>query len=218
MPFIPHIHYASPCPDRLYKYCTREVYQKYIRHGCFRVGTHAEYRNAFEEKGAEYGDSYEGNESVLIKGPAAIGDHTIGTEGAMIFDQYASAYVFSMAAAYSADDHDKWFARAGCGYELCVALDGKRFVELLAHRIHRRRQMGPIIAGKPLYQTGLIDLEKVTPKKFDIFLYKNPSLAWENEYRLIYVDQRLGSESRQAIFPESMKLADCIIDVVERKP
>lgn len=55
MPLIPDIYYAGPCPDRLYKYCTRAVYRDHIRQGRFRIGTHAEYRKAYEEHGAEYG-------------------------------------------------------------------------------------------------------------------------------------------------------------------
>lgn len=151
----------------------------------------------------------------MIKGPVDLGEHGVGPEGAMIIDRFVNAFVFSMAAGYSTQDHKKWFQRSGCGYHVGVVLDGKRFVELLAHRIHRRRRGGPIAAAKPIYRTGVVDLSKEQPKMVDIFRYKHPSLSWENEYRLIYADPKLGDESRQALFPQSMKLANCIIDVIE---
>ena len=131
----PPIYFRDEAPEYLYKYCTRKIYDEYIKVGNFRMGTLEEYRTAFEEKGAEYGDYYEGNEAVLKRGPVEIGGHSVGEQGAVIIDRNVNAYVFSTSSHYSTKDHKKWFKRKGCEYDLCIKLRSAPFLNLLAHQI-----------------------------------------------------------------------------------
>jgi hypothetical protein len=196
------------------KYCKQMDYEQYIRHGCFKVGTHAEYRTVYEQKGAEYGDSHEGNEPLLIKGTATIGGTSVDEHGACVITRIENAYVFSASLEYTQESHKRWYGREGCSYDICVVLVARSFLERLAHRLDRRLRQGPVLAGKPIYRTGIIDLQKHERKLGDIFFYKNVSLEWEKEYRLVYAVSEKDPIDARPMFPYSSKLADCIVRVI----
>jgi len=216
MSWWPEIYYRDEAPEYLYKYCTRDVYDKHIKAGEFRIGTLAGYRSAFEEKGAEYGDHYEGNEAVFKRGPVEIAGHSLGEQGGIIIDRNVNAYIFCVSSHYSKKDHEKWFKRKGCNYDLCIKLRSSPFLNLLAHKIDfQHRKNGSVMCGKPLYDgRGVIYLDKETPKKRDIYLYKNPDLAWEKEYRLVYLNPHIHVQDKVPFIASSMKFLECIEEVI----
>ncbi len=215
MTWWPPIYYRDEAPEYLYKYCTRNVYDKHIKAGEFRMGTLADYRTAFEEKGAEYGDYYEGNEAVFKRGPVEISGRSVGKQGGVIIDRNVNAYVFSASSHYSKNDHKKWFARKGCNYDLCIKLRSSPFLNLLAHKIDIQHRNGKVMCGKPLYDgRGVIYLENETPKTGDIYLYKNPNLAWEKEYRLVYLNANIHVQEIVPFIASSSKFIECIEEVI----
>lgn len=207
------LSYWDACPDLVYKYCSRDVYERFLKQGTFRVGTLHEYRRAFEEKGAEFGDYIEGNETLLFKGPIEIGGSKVSEQGAFIVDRFENAFVCSTATEYTAEAHNIWKEREGCGYDICVVLKAREFFEQLARQIHKRKSGVKIFAAKPIYSSAIIDAQKEPPKKGDIFRYKSPSLEWEKEYRLVAVDPTLSPKSVTPLIARSFRLEKCIVDV-----
>jgi hypothetical protein len=206
----------NKCPDYVYKYCARDVYENHIMHGSFRLGTLAEYRTVFESKGAEYGDSCEGNEILLIKGPVEIAGQEVGEEGVVIADQHVNAYVFSTALTYSKVAHQKWYERNGCGYDLCLKLRAEDFFIELAHKI-RFRVHGDrsFMLAKPIYGNNFVELGKDSVQKGDKYLYKTKKLEWEDEYRLVCSSPRIMFNSATPIYPKSLKIIDFIEEVFD---
>ena len=185
---MPNIQFMDPCPEHLYKYCSRANYETYVKQGSFRLGTLQDYRDAYELRGDEYGDHLEGNPTFKLKGPMEIAGQRVGGHGGVILDMFFKAFVFCTSSNYSSDHHKIWFEREGCGYDVCVKLRGPEFLEELATEVLNRGLEVKIFAAKPIYQSGVIDLSKETVKKTVPFLTKHPRFEWEEEYRLVCVD------------------------------
>ena len=182
------IRFLDPCPEYLYKYCSRANYEMYVKEGSFRLGTLQDYRDAYELRGDEYGDHLEGNATFMWKGPAELAGRRVGGQGAIVVDLFFNAFLFCAAYTYSSDHHKTWFEREGCGYDVCVKLRGAEFLEELATEVLNRGLEVSLFAAKPIYRSGVITLGKETVKKEDPFRYKHPRFEWEEEYRLVCVD------------------------------
>ena len=209
------LHYLTPCPEHLYKYCRRDIYEEHIRRGSFRLGTLHDFRVAYNEQGAEYGDQYEGNPTLLKKGPFETAGQSVGEHGGAVFDIFVNAYIFSAAVEYSKHHHKTWFERDGCGYDVCVVLKAKEFLEQLARQVRSKSGQVGIVAAKPIYRSGVIDLAKEPLRDADQFLIKHPRFAWESEYRLVCSDPTLPPNSIKPLFVNSFRLASCIDHVLE---
>ena len=72
------------------------------------------------------------------------------------------------------------------------------------------------MCGKPLYDgRGVIYLDNETPKKGDVYFYKNPDLAWEKEYRLVYLNARIHAQETVPFVASSSKFIKCIEEVIQ---
>jgi hypothetical protein len=186
--------FKDECPQFLYKYCTQSTYDEYLAKGSFRFGTLANYRRVNEIDGSEYGDSHEGSEHVLFSPPGNVGGIAIPSHGAIIISRTVNALVFCASFEYNQNDHLRWFNRKGCGYDICLKLDARPLIEQLARKIRIHFPAARIIAAKPIYKSGLLDTKSEKPEQFQEYLFKNPNLKWEKEYRVLVEAPQLGVE------------------------
>lgn len=199
------------CPDYVYKYCSRNVFETHIKKGSFKLGALADYRDAYENKGAEYGDGVEGNPSLFKKGPCDFGGQTVESDGGIVIDLLTNAFIFSAALTYSVIDHERWFLRKGCGYDICLKIKGKRFFKSLAFELSNKGYKGAkFFIAKPIYNNGSANLSGDNQYLVDHFLVKNDQLIWENEYRFICAIPKLSVNSKQPIFVNSIEALSCI--------
>ena len=216
------LQFLDPCPEHLYKYCSRKIYENHLKEGELRLGTLEYYREEYEKHGVEYGDHLEGNPTFLLRGPTQVAGQSVGEHGAVIVDEFVNAFVFCAAFEYSPDHHRIWFEREGCGYDMCVVFRASEFLEQLAEVIRDMRAQVAIMAAKPIYRSGVINLQKETPKQGDMFRYKHPRFEWEREYRLVCVHEKhlecpteyVFNRSTEPLFARSCKLANCIESVL----
>ena len=210
------IYAKDKCPEYVYKYCTTEVYEKFIRHGSFLMGTHAGYRDAYESIGAEYGDHIEGNPSIIGKGLLELDGGSVGPEGALLIDHYVNAYIFSVSLSYSKKDHGVWHQRTGCNYDLCLKIRAEDFFIELAHKTRFQTPFGrSFMLAKPIYNNGYMHAENGAVKKGNMLLCKSRELEWEKEYRLICKPSNLAYNQLHPISPKSLKARAFIEDIIE---
>lgn len=182
------------CPEFLYKYCTQTTYDQYLALGSFRFGTLANYRHVNEIDGSDYGDSHEGSEHFLHKPPGSFGGLVIPSKGAIITSRTVNAFVFCTSFEYSSNDHLRWFKRKGCGYDVCLKLEARPLIDQLVRKIRIHFPSARIVGAKPIYKSGLLDPKSKELEPFQEFLFKNPNLEWEKEYRILVLVQQMGVE------------------------
>ncbi|WP_444956934.1 hypothetical protein [Microbulbifer sp. ZKSA002] len=200
------------CPEYVYKYCTTTTYREHIKNGSFRLGTLAEYKQAYEEKGAEYGDYNEGNCTTIIGG-RDIDSQLISNKGALIVDRTVNAYVFSTALNYSIKDHEKWYHRNGCNYDLCLKIRAKDFfIELADAARLKIPDKQEYLLAKPFYNNGFSHSEI---RSTDPYLQKSKHLEWEGEYRLVLATTGLRVDSKDHIILKSKNALNFIEDEIE---
>ena len=187
--------FKDECPEFLYKYCTQNTYDEYLAKGSFRFGTLASYRRVNEIDGSEYGDSHEGAEHLLFKPPGNVGGIVVPTKGVLIVSRTVNALVFCTSLEYNQNDHLHWLKRKGCGYDVCLKLEARPLIEQLARKIRGYFPFARIIVAKPIYKSGLLDMKSEKSEQFQEYLFKNPDLEWEKEYRILVLDQQLDVES-----------------------
>lgn len=205
------IEQKDSCPEYVYKYCSQDVFESYIKQGSFRLGSLADYRNAYESKGAEYGDSVEGNPSQLLRGLGSFDGRPINPEGGIVIDYITNAHVFSTSFSYSADDHEKWYKREGCGYDICLKIKAKQFFQCLALATYDNGyKNAKFFVAKPIYNNGTATLLEKGPFLVDNFLVKDRSLCWEKEYRFICAIPGLSPFDNRPIIVKSMRALNFI--------
>ncbi len=205
--------FKDECPEFLYKYCTHRTYDEYLAKGSFRFGTLANYRSVNEIDGSEYGDSHEGAEHLLYSPPGNVGGLVIPSKGALIISRTVNALVFCTSFEYNPNDHLRWFNRKGCGYDVCLKLDTRPLIEQLARKIRIRFPSARIIATKPIYKTGLLDRKSEKSEPFQAYLFKNPNLEWEKEYRILVEVPQLGVEDISAHCVDYLRLSKYITEI-----
>ena len=133
-------------PDKLYKYCKKEIYHRFIQQGKLQLGRASYYRRAFEE-GAGYGDKFEGarvfkNSSTVTTreyeknrrlrnnlggvypkpwGLVNNGGKINIPPGVQWVQYLGDPFIFSLSAEYSASAHEKWWRNDG--YDLCLVME-----------------------------------------------------------------------------------------------
>ena len=207
------IIFKDECPEFLYKYCTQITYDQFLARGSFRLGALANYRRVNEIDGSEYGDSHEGAEHLLYSPPGNVGGLVIPSKGALIIDRTVNALVFCTSFEYNQNDHLRWFKRKGCGYDLCLKLEARPLIEQLARKIRIHFPLARIVAAKPIYKSGLLDMKSEKSQPFQEYLYKDPKLEWEKEYRILVVAQQLGVEDISPHCVQYFKLSKYIKEV-----
>jgi hypothetical protein len=217
IPDAPKIWCRGAPPERIFKYCTRTVLDEHISNGRIRLGTLADFRAVYEENGSGYGDLYDGNETILMRGASEIAGQTFGPEGAVVLDFHTNAYVFSAAASYSDADHRRWFERQGCGYDVCAVFDGLELFNALATEIYNRHNGTEFVAARPMYDISMKDVSKRRINRADFYLVKNPDLAWEDEYRFVCVHPTISPSERSPLIVESAGIAGALVETIPLK-
>lgn len=208
------IYTKDACPEFVYKYCTKEIYDRFIRNGRFRFGTLASYRKAYETMGHEYGDSCEGNKTIIAENPRNYEINSTGSPSAMVFDLYVNAYIFSTALDYSESAHKSWYHREGCNYDICLKLHAKPFFKLLASKTRFHTPFGrELMLAKPIYNNGLSYSHSAKLSPENLFLVKSKGLSWESEYRLVCSPSN-SSINGISINVTSLKAVNCIEEVI----
>jgi len=131
-----------------YKYCTSEVYEKYISKGIFRLGTLSYYREQYEN-GSGYADKEEGILDEFVQGDYFSGQNTLlndsilraaGVSNCAIIGARKSAinirsesdfHILSFSLSYSAHRHNMWRERTNCNYDVAVDINPPLFKKAL---------------------------------------------------------------------------------------
>ena len=158
-------------PQTLFKYLHSEIYEDYFRQGMVRLGVSSYYRKQYE-LGSGFGDSSDGVRSASF--PSVGQKASTGSKH----------FLFCFSRSYSYTAHELWLQRKNCGYDLCLALDGRAAVKALVEAA--RKQLGTrlMMCGACDYGDHQSQVNALSGNIFGDTLLKPLSYENEDEFRL----------------------------------
>ena len=227
---------------KMYKYCTSEIFDKYLSKGEFRLGSLSYYRREYEE-GAGYGDELEGIHYESVKGDYTSGENPFldseineigGTSfsnvkirgnfsmGSIGFKSETDCHILSFSREYSVEQHKVWLQREKCNYDLALEINAYAFSMVLGEYLkkmwgdgynHECFEIGPVKYGEKNSIINHNGFERDEKKLLEQQIFiKKPKFTEEKELR--YVVNLLGHS--EPLEPTNIKLSntDFITDVI----
>ena len=236
------IYQACLKEGMMYKYCTSEIFDKYLSQGEFRLGTLSYYRREYE-KGAGFGDDGEGVFFESVKGDYTSGENPfldneineIGgisisdvkitgnfSMGSIGYKSETDRHILSFSREYSVEQHKVWLKREKCNYDLAIEVNAYAFSTALGKFLkkiwddgynHECFEIGPVKYGEKNSTINHNGFERDQKKLLEQQIFiKAPKFTEEKELR--YVVKLLGHS--EPLEPTNIKLSntDFITDVI----